>query len=72
MTEIVGDESAGLLVPPNDVDALAAALERHATDTALRERVGRAGPSVAAQYSWDRVADRLLSFYGGLLNTGGV
>jgi glycosyltransferase involved in cell wall biosynthesis len=72
MTEIVGDESAGLLVPPNDVDALAAALERLATDTALRERVGRAGPSVAAQYSWDRVADRLLSFYGGLLNTGGV
>jgi glycosyltransferase involved in cell wall biosynthesis len=42
VTEILGD--AGLLVPPGDVDALAAAITRLIDDDELRKRCHRAGP----------------------------
>lgn len=45
LAEAVVDGGTGLLVPSEDVSALAAALERVATDTALRERLGAAGPA---------------------------
>jgi glycosyltransferase involved in cell wall biosynthesis len=41
--ELIDDEESGLLVPPNDVDALAAAIRRVANDPALRETLGRQG-----------------------------
>lgn len=40
--ELVTDEESGLLVPPGDPGALAAALARLAADTELRVRLGRA------------------------------
>jgi glycosyltransferase involved in cell wall biosynthesis len=52
----------GLLVPPGDPGALAAALTRLAGDPGLSCRLGRAARERAArQYSWDRVADRILA-----------
>jgi glycosyltransferase involved in cell wall biosynthesis len=46
--EVVHDDENGLLVPPGDVDALAAALRRMLTDDALRDRLASgARPSVA-------------------------
>ena len=41
--EIVADGATGLLVPPDDAAALAAALEQLLADAALRRRLGAAG-----------------------------
>jgi colanic acid/amylovoran biosynthesis glycosyltransferase len=41
--ELVEDEQCGLLCPPGDVEALAAALQRLYHDGALRQRLGQAG-----------------------------
>jgi glycosyltransferase involved in cell wall biosynthesis len=47
--EIVVDGETGVLVPPQDVGALAAALERLLVDTELRRRMGAAGRARAEQ-----------------------
>ena len=39
--ELVEHEENGLLVPPNDVDALADAIEKLASSAELREEMGR-------------------------------
>lgn len=41
--EVVADGTTGLLVPPSDAGAMAAALERYAADAALRAEHGTAG-----------------------------
>ncbi|MCO1579406.1 glycosyltransferase [Crossiella sp. SN42] len=57
LPEVVGrDEQAAVLVPPADPVALAAALTRVLTDTALRERLGKGGLRRAAELSWRRTA----------------
>jgi glycosyltransferase involved in cell wall biosynthesis len=43
---------AALQFDPRDGDAMAAALERIATDQVLRERLAEAGPLRAAEFSW--------------------
>jgi glycosyltransferase involved in cell wall biosynthesis len=52
--EVVGD--AALLVPVRDVDALASALRRVATETSLRDDLRRAGLARAAQFTWRSAA----------------
>ncbi|HVE38877.1 MAG TPA: glycosyltransferase [Planctomycetota bacterium] len=47
--EVVVDGETGLLHPPEDVDALRAALQRLAADPALRARLGAAGRERAAR-----------------------
>ena len=49
--EILRGGSAGLLVPAADVDQLADALRRVATDEPLRQKLAASGPSVARRYS---------------------
>jgi glycosyltransferase involved in cell wall biosynthesis len=59
VAEVVHDGVNGLLVPPGDADALAAAVRRFFADAELRERLrAEAAPSVAA-YSRDSVFERL-------------
>jgi glycosyltransferase involved in cell wall biosynthesis len=64
LLDLVVHEETGLLVPPGDVAALRAALERLLRDRDLRRRMGAAGRARArAELSWDRVLDRTLEAY---------
>ena len=56
--ELVEDGTDGLLVPENDVPALAAALARVMADEQLRGRLGTAARVKAAAYSTDQLALR--------------
>ena len=49
--EVVRDGDNGLLVPPNDSEALSAAIARFFTDTRLRERLAAAAPGSVTGYS---------------------
>ncbi len=53
----------GLLVPPGDVDALAAALNRVLADRDERDRLVASGAERAVEFSMDRLADRYLELY---------
>ena len=58
--EAVVDGMTGRLVPPGDVEALAAALESVVSDPALAARLGAEGHRrVLAEFGWDRVAERV-------------
>lgn len=61
LPELVGD--AGLLVPPDDPQALAEAIRRVVADPSLRGDLHRRALQRARAYSWDRIADDLLRVY---------
>lgn len=60
---VMRDGVEGLFVPPKDHGALAAAVERLIVDADLRARLGAAGPLRANDFSWDKVAGRVLEVY---------
>lgn len=60
MEEIIQHRLTGLIVPPEDIEALGLALIRLFTDTELRARLGRqARLQAEAQYQWQDVVRRL-------------
>jgi glycosyltransferase involved in cell wall biosynthesis len=62
--ELVTDGETGLLVPPRDPDALAAALRRLLADADLRRRLGEAGERRAREeFSLDAMCSRVLAIY---------
>lgn len=62
------DESCGVLVPPGDPRALAAAVERLAAEPGHLRQMGRhARARVAAEFTWDRAAARALEGYRAVL-----
>jgi phosphatidylinositol alpha-mannosyltransferase len=61
--EVVHPGVDGLLVPPADPSALAAALHRVLTDPELAASLARAGRMRAERYSWDVVAPTLGAIY---------
>jgi glycosyltransferase involved in cell wall biosynthesis len=68
LAEAVVHERTGLLVPPGDVDALAAALTRLVGDAALRARLGAAGPGrIAECYSAEAMCESYARLYRELL-----
>jgi phosphatidylinositol alpha-mannosyltransferase len=69
--EVVDDGVEGILVPPRDPEALAAALVRVLRDPGLAERLGRAGRSRARTYDWSIVVDRLEALYGRAIEGAG-
>jgi glycosyltransferase involved in cell wall biosynthesis len=54
---LVRDGETGLVVPPADPEALAAALGRLTTDDALRRRLGATAREAVRAFSWDAWAD---------------
>lgn len=61
MPEVAGD--GALLVDPDDVPALAAALARVVHDTRLREQLSGRGRTRAASFSWERCARETIRVY---------
>jgi glycosyltransferase involved in cell wall biosynthesis len=51
-------------VPPGDVEALRAALQRLLADAELRHRFGQAGRArISEQFTWQRFGDETLRAY---------
>ena len=70
LPEVVGrDGETGLLVPPNDPGALAAALVRALGDPDLRSRLGAAGRArVLERFTWRACAEGCVENYHALLD----
>jgi glycosyltransferase involved in cell wall biosynthesis len=66
--EAISDGETGLLVPPNDADALANVLERVITDGELRRRLGTRAAEVARQrFDVGHWVDRLEEYYAQVI-----
>lgn len=68
---VVGDGEAGLIVPPGDAAALAAACRRVLTDGALADRLGAAGRRRAEErFAWPLLTARYLEMFRSLAQGG--
>jgi glycosyltransferase involved in cell wall biosynthesis len=54
---LVRDQETGLVVAPGDPEALAAAIDRLLSDADLRTRLGTAGQTAVAAYTYDAMVD---------------
>ena len=65
--QVIEHGRTGLLVPPGDPEALAAALMRILRDRTLAARLGDAASREAAKYDWSHLARRVLRVYERVL-----
>lgn len=65
VTEFAEDGANVLLVEPDNPGALAQALARVTSDTALRERLGVAGRATATEHSWMTIGPQFERLYQG-------
>ncbi|MFH1643195.1 MAG: glycosyltransferase family 4 protein, partial [Patescibacteria group bacterium] len=56
-------KKGGILVPSKDYEAMAKELEKLIVNESLRKQMGEHGLKEAQDYSWDKIADRVLNFY---------
>ncbi len=64
LPEVVGNGSAGMLVPPEDPVALAAAIKQLLADKSLRQKLGHAGRKrIEEAFSWDDAAKKTVEVY---------
>lgn len=61
----LGDGENVLLVPPDDPDALAAAVARLAADLTLRRRIGDGAGELARKFTWEHIAARTADLFLG-------
>jgi glycosyltransferase involved in cell wall biosynthesis len=68
LPEVVGD--AGILVPPKNADALAAAIKQLFNDEQAQRRMSEAGRKrVRQKFSWEQAARKTLEVYQEVLTT---
>lgn len=69
LPEVTGEDGeVGMLVPPADADALAAAIKRLLNDGLLRRRMGEAGRKrVERNFTWRQAAKKTVEVYQELL-----
>jgi D-inositol-3-phosphate glycosyltransferase len=65
---LVQDGVTGFTVPVDDQVELADRLTLLLQDPILRDRMGKQAVRVAQDYAWDKIADKLIVVYDGLLN----
>jgi glycosyltransferase involved in cell wall biosynthesis len=66
--ELVADHGAGVLVPPGDHEALAAAISNLIADPDARRRLEeRAAAAASGPFSWDRIAEQTTAIYEQVL-----
>jgi glycosyltransferase involved in cell wall biosynthesis len=70
LPEVAGD--AALLIDPTDVDAIAAAIVRIASDGELRENLKRRGEARARLFSWDRAAEKYARLFAEIAGLAGA
>lgn len=64
LPEVVGDDGAGILVPPRDAQALAQAIQRLLKDAQLRQQMGRAARRrVLDLFTWENAARQMVDVY---------
>jgi glycogen synthase len=66
--EIIVDGETGLLVPPDDAGALAAAINELASRDDERHRLGENGRKRAQRFTWRRIAGRYIDIYEDVLS----
>jgi len=67
--EVIDEGHTGLLVPPRDPTALAAAVRTLLNDPERRRAMAAAAPGWAAQFAWCAVADRVEAAYRAACNS---
>ena len=65
LPEVVGE--AGIMVAPDDLDAMSAAMRDVATSSGLREELSRKSLERAAHFTWERTVESVLSAYRSAL-----
>lgn len=66
--DAVVDGQTGIVVPDQDIPAIAKAIETLADDAALRGHLGKQGHTYAKEHDWARIADRFLHLYDTVLH----
>jgi glycosyltransferase involved in cell wall biosynthesis len=63
---LLREGETGLLCPPDDVAAYAAAIAKLASSADLRAKMGRAAREASAAYSWDAASESVVQVYRAL------
>lgn len=66
IVEVVGDSA--VTVDPYDVEGISASMLRCLQDTDFREKLRRLGLKQSSEFSWNKVADRLMEVYEKVLS----
>ena len=68
LKEMVIHERTGLLIPPNDVEELAVAMKKLATDSLLCSQMGRYAYEMSLdELSWEKIAQQYIAMYSNVL-----